>query len=155
MPPDPVSWADVERIISERIDALRELISEEHKITSGKLEGLRAEGRMREDSNRRALSQTEVNIRAYVDEIHKEIKQGVENETTCLQAGLDRMHDSIFGNGKMDESIAYRLKVSETSQAHWEKIASRLFWGIGIPLSLGILGALWMFVSGQWELMVH
>ena len=156
MPPDqPVTLADVER-----------LVAAEHHVTNLKLEVIRAEGKERERVLTHASTQVEINLRAYADDLHREMKEeleknyqairrGVENETSCLQAGLDTLHQSIFGNGNMDESIAYRLKVSETSQARWEKIASRLFWGLSIPATLGIGVALWMLVSGQWELVVH
>ena len=150
-----MTLADVER-----------LVAAEHHTTNLKLEVIRAEGKEREHVLSHAISQSEVNVRAYADSLHKELKEdfekgyqaireGVENETTCLQAGLDTLHQSIFGNGNMDKSIAYRLKVTETSQARWEKIVSRFFWGITIPMTLGIGGVLWMLISGQWELVVH
>ena len=132
-----------------------ELISKEHAVTSQKLEGLRAEGRMRETELLSAINRTEVNMRAYVDEGYREVRQGVLNETTCLQTGLDQLHSSIFGNGDMEKSIAYRLKSAEDMQARWIKVINRLLVGIGLPLTLSILGALWMLISGQWELMVH
>ena len=141
---DSVTLADVQQFIAA-----------EHHATNEKLELIRAEGREREREFTRGLARLDESMRAYVDDAHQEIKRGVENETACLQSGLDKLHDSIFGNGNMDESIAYRLKITEIAQAGWEKIASRFFWGITIPLTLAIGGAFWMLISGQWELVVH
>ena len=162
MPPEPVSWSDVERIISDKYAALSELIAKEHRITSEKLEALRAEGRMREESNRSALLRTESNIRAYVDDVHKEIKQGVLDETECLQSGLDKLHAGIYGNGDMEHSIAYRVKASETAQAdnektlkRWETIIVRVMLAFGVPLALFLGGALWMLITDKWELVMH
>src|SRR3970040_1846446 len=140
---DSVTFGDVQQFIAN-----------EHQHTNEKLELSRAEGREREREFTRGLARIDESMRAYVDDAHREIKQGMLNETFCLQSGLDKLHDSIFGNGKMEESIAYRLKAAEVMQARWEKIVNRIVIGIGIPLTLGILGLLWMLISGQWELVV-
>jgi len=141
---DSVTLADVQQFIAA-----------EHHATNEKLELIRAEGREREREFTRGLARIDESMRAYVDDAHREIKQGVLNETDCLQSGLDKLHNSIFGNGKMEESIAYRLKAAEVMQARWEKIVNRIVVGIGIPLTLAIGGALWMLISKQWELVVH
>lgn len=139
-----------------------ELIAKEHAVTSQKLEALRAEGRERERTSLSALARAEVNIRAYVDDIHQEIKQGVENETTCLQAGLDHLHHSLYGNGDMKNSIAFQIETMKADQkefnkivGRWEKIVIVLLTAFGVPLVLFFAGALWFMLTGQWELVVH
>ena len=150
-----------------------ELIAKEHTLTSQKLEGLRAEGRMRETTLGEAIARTEVNMRAYADDLNAELKtsmekgyqsirEGVERETSCLQTGLDKMRINIFGNGDTEHALAWRVEKTELAQAdneknlkRWEGIARVLFISFVVPLTLGILGALWMLISGQWELMIH
>ena len=140
---------------SVTLASVYELVAAEHRTTSEKLEGLRAEGREREREFLRAIVRTDVAMRAYVDDVQQEIKRGVENETATLQTGMNELRTSLFGNGDMENSIAFRLKAAEDMQARWTKISNRLLVGVGIPLTLGILSLLWLLLIGKAQIILH